>query len=105
MALGLLWSNVGFATVEEEDALIKSGEIKVGMTFHDFSNLGILFNETRIVIPTQKEIEKKKFGRKHALVSKKSNSYYIVSYLGYPFAHENIYVFKGEGRLSSKKIK
>ena len=58
------------------DALIKSGEIKVGMTFHDFSNLGILFNETRIVIPTQKEIEKKKFGRKHALVSKKSNSYY-----------------------------
>lgn len=105
MALGLLWSNVGFATVEEEDALIKSGEIKVGMTFHDFSNLGILFNETRIVIPTQKEIEKKKFGRKHALVSKKSNSYYIVSYLGYPFAHENIYVFKGEGRLSSKKNK
>ena len=48
MVLGLLLCNVGFATVEEEDALIKSGEIKVGMSFSDFRKLPIVFDRKKI---------------------------------------------------------
>ena len=95
LVLSLLWCNVGFATVEDEDALIKSGEIKVGMSFYDFEKLPFVFSKTRIVPPTEKEIQKKKFGNPRAVSGR--DFYYIVSYLGLPYFHENIFVFKGQG--------
>ncbi|MDA7442962.1 serine protease [Candidatus Pelagibacter ubique] len=95
VVLGLLWFSVGFATVEDEDALIKSGEIKVGMSFYDFEKLPFVFSKTRIVPPTEKEIQKKKFGTPRAVSGR--DFYYIVSYLGLPYFHENIFVFKGQG--------
>ena len=109
IVLGLLWCNVGFATVEEEDALIKSGEIKVGMSYHDFTKLPIGYKRHRIVPPTQKDIEKGKFGNPRAVSGR--DFYYIISYLGLPFVNENIFVFKGQGyyfgsnKKKKKKIK
>jgi hypothetical protein len=91
VVLGLLWFSVGFATVEDENALIKSGEIKVGMSFYDFEKLPFVFSKTRIVPPTEKEIQKKKFGTPRAVSGR--DFYYIVSYLGLPYFHENIFVF------------
>jgi len=103
IVLGLFWFSVGFATVEEEDALIKSGEIKVGMSFYDFKQLPIVFSKTRIVAPTKKEIEKKKFGKRRV---RSGITYYdIVSYLGLPYSQGNIFVFKGEGDYYYNKKK
>ena len=93
IVLGLLWCNVGFATVEDEDALIKSGEIKVGMSYYDFRQLPITFSTTRIVPPTQKEIAKKKFGNPRAVSGR--DFYFIISYLGLPYAHEKDFRDRG----------
>ena len=65
------------------------------MSFYDFEKLPFVFSKTRIVPPTEKEIQKKKFGNPRAVSGR--DFYYIVSYLGLPYFHENIFVFKGQG--------
>ena len=96
IVLGLLWCNVGFATVEEEDALIKSGEIKIGMSLEEFDKLPFTYSKIQIPFPTEKEIKKNKYSKNKFIIAGREY-YLLVSYLGLPFSHENIFVFKKRG--------
>lgn len=101
IVLGLFWFSVGFATVEEEDALIKSGEIKIGMSLEEFDKLPFTYSKIQIPFPTEKEIKKNKYSKNKFIIAGREY-YLLVSYLGLPFSHENIFVFKKEGKLHNK---
>tara|TARA_B110000305_G_scaffold144013_1_gene160167 strand:+ start:222 stop:572 length:351 start_codon:yes stop_codon:yes gene_type:complete len=101
IVLGLFWFSVGFATVEEEDALIKSGEIKIGMSLEEFDKLPFAYSKIQIPFPTEKEIKKNKYSKNKFIIAGREY-YLLVSYLGLPFSHENIFVFKKEGKLHNK---
>jgi len=101
VVLGLLWSNVSFATVEQENALLKSGKIKIGMSLEEFDKLPFTYKKIRIPFPTEKEIKKNKFSKNKFLIAGREY-YLLVSYLGLPFSNENIFVFKKKGKLHNK---